>query len=151
MMVVNRETGQSVTFVVQERTGSGLSDDQVESLETLLGKDAVAKVVYDETTFKFNPLVLSQPVSNGEVDEESGEVKTISDAINEALTSVVEDLAARGLMSEAQVESLLQVDVKRALRPGTVDQAAVICGQDTTKVEKFLDVLGSSCTRYVKP
>lgn len=150
MLVVNRETGQSVTFVVQERTGSGLNDEQVEMLEDLLGKDAAAKIVYDETTFKFNPLVLAQPVANGERDEETSEVKTISDVLNEVLTEVVESLAAKGVMSEAQVESLLQVDVKRAIRPGTVDQAAIICGQDTTKVEKFLDALGSSAVRYVK-
>lgn len=149
MTIVNEETGQSVTFVVQERTGSGLSDEQVEQLEAILGKDAATRVIYDETKFSLDPVTLSQPVANGEVGEE-GSVLSIAEVLNQALSDAVEGLQKKGYLSDVHVENLLQVEQKRALRPGTIDQAAVICGQDTTKVEQFLDALGSSCTRYVK-
>lgn len=150
MQIVNSETGQTVTFVVQERTSSGLSDEQVEQLESILGADAAARIIYDETRFSLDPVTLAQPVANGAKDEESGNVMSIADVVNGALTEAVEKLVAAGYLSDVQVENLLAVERKRAVRPGTVDQAAVICGRDTVKVEQMLDALGSSCTRYVK-
>lgn len=136
MKVVNAD-GDSCTFVVQDRSGQyGLKEDQVDSLNGLLGDDLVGELVYDETTIKFNRGVMALP--------------GVSEVVERALESAIGELVENELLPADVAGDLVEVDVKRALKPGTVDRAASIVGNNQVKLGAFLDAVGSSCVQYIK-
>lgn len=137
MKVVNGK-GESVTFVVQDRSSQyTIKDDQYEMLEEVLGEDAAEDVVYTETTIQFNRDVLA--------------VEGVSEVVEKALESAMRKIVKMDLVSEEVAEELIQVNEKRALKPGTITRAAEVSGRNASRLEAFLDIVGSSCTRYVKP
>ena len=54
------------------------------------------------------------------------------------------------LLTAEQAELLLDVKSKTAFRPGTLGRLPLICGRDVARMEAFLEIMGSSATRYVK-
>lgn len=138
-MYVQTADGEKVTYVVQDRSGQyGVKDEQVDALKELLGPDAADELLFNETRFGFSRLIMSIP--------------GVSEAVEAALEGVVEQLTSgeKPVLSAEQAEELLEVEQKTAFRPGTLDRLAVIVGRDTNKIKQFLDVMGSSATRYVK-
>lgn len=136
MKVVNAD-GDSVTYVVQDRGSQyALKDEQIEALEDVLGVDVVEGLVYNETTIKFNRDVMALP--------------GVSEAIEAALEKAVVVMLKKGTLSEEQADELVEADVKRALKPGTLARAATLVGNDQTRLAAFIDAMGSGCTRYVK-
>lgn len=136
MKVVNAD-GDSVTYVVQDRGSQyALKDEQIEAMEAVLGEDVVESIVYDETTIKFNRDVMALP--------------GVSEAIEAALEKAVAAMLKKGTLSGEQADELIEADVKRALKPGTLARAATLVGNDQTRLAQFIDAMGSGCTRYVK-
>lgn len=136
-MTVQNPDGEKVTFVVQDRSSQyGVKDDQKSALVELLGEDATNDLLYEETTFGFNRDILAMP--------------GVMEVVEKALESAVKKLVDTGTLTEDQVGGLLDVKVKTAFKPGTLDRLVMICGKDTTKVSQFLEIMGSSATRYVK-
>jgi len=45
---------------------------------------------------------------------------------------------------------LLDVSSKTTFKPGVLDQLTSICGKNTSRLKSFLDIAGSSFTRYIK-
>jgi hypothetical protein len=136
MTVVNND-GEKVTYVVQDRSAQyNVSDEQKEALTQLLGADSVESLLYEEMKFSFNRDILALP--------------GVMDAVGSALESVGAALVAAGTLTQDQAESLLDSGKKVAFRPGTLDRVAHICGRDQTRIRTFLEIMGSSATRYVK-
>lgn len=136
MKVVNGD-GDSVTFVVQDRGSQyALKDEQVEALEAVLGVDATADLIYDETTIQFNRSVMAVP--------------GVSEAIEAALEKAISGLVKKGVLDGDTADELVEAKVKRALKPGTLDRAASLVGNDQTRLAAFIDAMGSGCTRYIK-
>lgn len=138
-MYVQTADGEKVTYVVQDRSGQyGVKEEQVDMLKSLLGEDAAEALLFQETRFGFNRLIMAVP--------------GVQDAIEAALEGVVEQLTSgeNPVLSQEQAEELLEVDQKLAFRPGTLDRLTVIVGRDTGRIKAFLDIMGSSATRYVK-
>jgi hypothetical protein len=136
-MVVQNGDGQKVTFVVQDRSQQyGVKDDQVEELVELLGEDAVEDLLYEETTIAFSREILA--------------IEGVSEVIEAALERAINKMLKEGILDEEQAGELIDPVEKRTFKPGTLQRLAVICGKDTTKMEEFVDAMGSSCTRYIK-
>jgi len=138
-MYVQNADGEKVTYVVQDRSGQyGVKDEQKEALAQLLGPDAVDGLLFDEVSFGFNREIMSIP--------------GVQDVIEKALEGAIKKLTAgpKAILTETQAETLLDVDQKTAFKPGTLDRLAVIVGQDTGRIKQFLEIMGSSATRYVK-
>lgn len=136
MKVVNAD-GDSVTFVVQDRGSQyALKDEQVEALEAVLGEDVVAGLVYDETTIQFNRSVMAVP--------------GVSEALEAALEKAISGLVKKGVLDADAADELVEAKVKRALKPGTLDRAASLVGNDQTRLAAFIDAMGSGCTKYIK-
>lgn len=134
-MIVQNHDGEKVTFVVQDRSGQyGVKDEQKDALIQLLGADAASELLYEETSFGFNRDILAIP----------GVQETIEKALEGALKKLTDTL------TDEQKEALLDVKVKTAFKPGTMDKLALICGKDATRMKQFIDIAGSSCVRYVK-
>lgn len=134
-------TGEKVTFVVQDRSSQyGVKDDQVAGLTTLLGEDAVNEILYEETSFGFNRAVLAHP----------GVMEIVEKALESAMRKLTDDSNGKAILPQEVAEQLLDVKTKRAFRPDTLDRLTQICGRDTTKVAQFVELMGSSCTRYIK-
>jgi len=136
MRVVN-DDGDQVTYVVQDRGGQyALKDDQIEAMESILGADAVAELVYEETTIAFNRTVMAIP--------------GVAEAIEKALEKAIAQMVKNEQLSGDLADELIEASVKRALKPGTLDRAAQLTGNDQTRLGAFIDAMGSGCTRYVK-
>ena len=71
--------------------------------------------------------------------------------IEAALSGAISGMQNMGMLDGDQAESLLDVSTKTTFKPGTLDQLTGICGKNTSRVRQFLDIAGSSFTRYVKP
>ena len=136
-MTLQNTDGEKLTYVCQDRGGQyGIKNDQKEALTDLLGEDAVTDLLFDETTFGFKREVLMIP----------GVLGAIEKALEEALTGLIES----DVLDGDQAASLLDVKTKTAFRPGTLDRLTSICGRDVSRVRQFLDIAGSSFTRYIK-
>lgn len=137
-MTIQNPEGEKVTFVVQDRSSQyGVKADQIAALEGLLGEDRAKDLLYEEASFGFDRDVLSMP--------------GVMEIVEKALESAMKKLVDTGVLSEETAGALLSVTTKTAFKPGTLDRLALICGRDTVKMEQFLEVMGSSATRYVKP
>lgn len=134
-MVVQNSDGEKVTYVVQDRSAQyGVKDEQMEALISLLGQDAAENLVAEETTFKF----AREPMMRPEVQE----------ILEKHLESAITEMHESGALNED--EDLLDVDVRKAFKPGTLQRIAQICGRDTNRMAQFIDIMGSSAVRYVK-
>ena len=142
MRLVN-EKGESVTFVVQDRTaGYKVSDEMAEDLAGLLGEDGAGAILFEQTTFSFDPLVMSQPANGG--------ARLVQEVVGEALEEMIVMLKNSGELSEAQGDELISASSQRSFRPAIVPQLAMICGRSVKQIADFLAIAGSAITRYVK-
>ena len=138
MLLVNPDSGQSVNFVFQDRSGQyGLSEQQEADLVELLGKDKVDDLVYEESRFAFSRTILGVP--------------GVMDALSKHLEACRGELLSAGVLTEDQADELLDVSTKRTLRPGVLENAVGHVGKDTTRLKAFLQFIGSCAVRYIKP
>tara|TARA_R110002051_G_scaffold135411_1_gene208343 strand:+ start:2025 stop:2696 length:672 start_codon:yes stop_codon:yes gene_type:complete len=136
-MQVQNSDGEKLTYVVQDRCANAkVKEEQVEELERLFGEDKAGELIYEQTTFSFNPTLLAK--------------KGVMPAIEAALVGAFEGMVESGLLTEEQSEDFLDCNQFRAFKPGTVAQLVQICGKDTQKIRELLDVMGSACVRYIK-
>lgn len=136
-MTVQNSDGEKVTFVVQDRGSQyGIKDDQKEALVDLLGENAAEDLLYEETSFGFSREVLSLP--------------GVQEVIEKHLVNAMEELQKSNVLSEEQVGELLTVKNTVTLKPNTLQRLTSICGKDVTRVKQFLEIVGSSITRYIK-
>lgn len=136
-MTIQNPDGDKVTFVVQDRSAQyGVKDDQKQALVDLLGEDAAAEMLFEETSFGFNRDILALP--------------GVMEVVEKALEGAIKKLVDGGVLTEEQTGELLDVKTKTAFKPGTLDRLVLIAGKDTTKVGQLLEIMGSSATRYVK-
>lgn len=132
-MYVQNADGEKVTYVVQDRSGQyQVKDTQQDALRDLLGADAAENLLYQESTISFNRDVLAHP--------------GVQEAVEKALESALKKLD----IPDELKDSLVDVEVKTAFKPGTFERITQICGKDTAKIKQFLDIAASSCCRYVK-
>lgn len=138
-MVIQTSDGEKVTYVVQDRSGQyKVQQEQKDALAHLLGPEAAEKLVYDEVSFSFNRGIMAIP----------GVLEVIEKALEGAVRKLT--TGSKPILSEEQAGVLLDVDQKTAFRPGTLDRLTVVVGQDTGRIKQFLDIMGSSATRYIK-
>ena len=136
-MCVQNSDGEKVTFIVADRSGQyKASPDQVGVLEQLLGADVANGLTFTETKLGFDRDILSKP--------------GVTTAIEKALESAIKKLVKTEKLTEDQAGELITATQKTAFRPGTLERAAMICGQDQVKLSGMLDAMGSSCVRYIK-
>jgi hypothetical protein len=136
-MTIQTPDGDKVTFVVQDRSAQyGVKDDQKQALIDLLGEDAAGEMLFEETSFGFNRDILALP--------------GVMEVVEKALEGAIKKLVDTNTLTEEQTGELLDVKVKTAFKPGTLDRLVLIAGKDTTKVGQLLEIMGSSATRYVK-
>ena len=136
-MTVQNADGEKVTYVVQDRGGQyNVKEEQIDGMKQLLGADLAESLLYTETTFGFDRTVFA--------------VEGVAEAVEKALTACVGMLVDSGTISSEQADSLITAKSKTSFKPGTLDRAAEFCGRDTTRLAQFLDLMGSSCTRYIK-
>lgn len=136
-MTLQNADGEKITFVAQDRGGQyGLKSEQVEALQDLLGVDAAGEIVFEETSFGFSREILALP--------------GVMPIIEKSLESAVNELVESHTLTGDQASDLLDVNVKTAFKPNTLDRLTQICGKDVSRVRQFLDIAASSFTRYVK-
>lgn len=136
-MKVVSDDGDSVTYVVQDRSGQyALSEEQLDDLNDILGQDAVESITFEETKISFDRVVLSKP--------------EVASRVEAALENVITSLLEEEVISGEEADALIRAESKTSLVPGTVERAAMITGNDQRKLGDFLDVLGSCVCDYVK-
>ena len=136
-MTVQNADGEKVTYVVQDRGGQyNVKEEQIDGLKQLLGADLAESMLYSETSFGFDRAVFA--------------IDGVAEAVEKALSACVERLVDSGVLDGDQADNLITAKTKTSFKPGTLDRAAEYCGRDTTRLGQFLDLLGSSCTRYIK-
>lgn len=136
-MKVQNADGLAVSYIVQDRSGQyAAKPEQIEVMVQLLGEDAAANLTYTETSLGFDRVILAIP--------------GVSEAIEKSLMSAIKKMIKAEVLTGEQADELIVAKSKTAFKPGTLDRAALLCGNDTTKMSQFLDALSSSCTRYIK-
>lgn len=136
-MQVQNTDGEKVTFIVQDRGGQyNVKPEQQEALAQLLGNDAAQALLYTETSLGFDRTILGIP--------------GVAEAVEASLERVIKKLVKEEVLTAEQADEMITAKQKTSFKPGTLDRAATIVGQDTTKLAAFLDAMGSSCTRYIK-
>jgi hypothetical protein len=136
MLIANAE-GESVNFVFQDRSGQyGVTEEAEKDLVKLLGEDNVNEILYDETRFAFNRVIMGIP--------------GVMDTLGKHLEACQAELKEKKILSAEQVEELLEVKNKRTVRPGVLDRLTQVCGRDTTRVRDFISYIGSCAVRYIK-
>jgi len=136
-MVIQNSDGEVVTFVLQDRSSQyAAKDEQLDDLRGLLGEDRANDLVGEETTIGFNRVVMS--------------AEGVSEVVERHLEAAVGELVSSGVLTDEQAAELIEVNVARRFKPGTVGRAGMLCGKDTVKVGQFFDALGSSAVRYIK-
>jgi len=138
-MVLQNDAGEKVTYVVQDRSAQyQVKEDQQEALSDLLGEDAARDLLFEETSFSFKRDVLALP--------------GVQKVVEAALEAAVKKLTSGNepVLTNEQAGELLSVNIKTAFKPGTMDRLSLICGRDTMRMKQFLEIAGSSCTRYIK-
>ena len=136
-MCVQNADGEKVTFIVQDRSGQyKASPDQLGVLEQLLGADVANGLTFTETKLGFDRAILGIP--------------GVANVIEKALESAIKKMVKVATLTEEQAGELITATQKTAFKPGTLERAAMICGQDQVKLSGMLDAMGSSCTRYIK-
>ena len=133
-MVVSNKTGQSVTYVVQNRSAE-VGQEQIDMLIDLLGEDAANQWLHRHDIFGFDPEVLT--------DEIFGPV---TDAISEALTKLVD----KGTITEDQMNAMISLKSSVKFKPNIVSRLGEVCGRDSKKIATMLKILGSTAPRYIK-
>jgi hypothetical protein len=135
-MVLRTPNGEQVNFVVQDRGGQyPLSDDTIEMFRQLIG-DAIDGILYTETKISFDRATMAIP--------------GVSEAIEKALESAIKKLINNETLTAEQADELIVAEQKTAFKPGTLERSAEICGRDPEMLTQFLDIMDSSCTRYIK-
>ena len=141
-LLLQNEDGQTVTFVVSDMTASTrVTDEQVDSMNQLLGADRAADLFYQQTTFSFDSEVLALP--------------GVSEAVEKALDRVVARLttaddSGKALLTQEQAEMLISAKTITAFRPGTVQRMPEICGRDVVTMKEFFKTMGSALKHYIK-
>ncbi len=136
-MCVQNSDGEKVTFIVADRSGQyKATPDQIGVLEQLLGADVASGLTFTETNIGFDRSILQKP--------------GVSKAIEKALTAVINKLVKAEKLTGDQADALVTATSKTAFKPGTLERAAMICGQDQVKLSGMLEAMGSSCVRYIK-
>jgi len=136
MQLVNGD-GEKVTYVVQERCSqSKVKSDQAEQLASLLGEDGAKAILFENTVFKFNDVLLAR----------DGVMAVVGAALDAAFKTLVKE----EVVTKEESDALLEVDEFVAFKPGTTSRLADICGRDTQKMKGLLDIMGSASVRYIK-
>lgn len=144
MKLVNEE-GESVTYVVTDRCASTkVSDEQVEEIVAMFGEDGAKEIVFEQSTFKFDPVLMAIP----------GVQDVIEAALGEAVARLTSPREVDGkelppLLTEQMAENLIECDQIRAFKPQTIKRMAEICGRSVTRMKDLLSAMGSACVRYV--
>jgi len=135
-MKVQNADGEQVTYVSQDRSGLyGVKPEQKQMLGELLGEDVAENLLYTEVSFKFNRDVMAKP--------------GVSEALDKILQAAIAKLVKSGVLAEE--DELVQADVKESFKPGTLSRIGQLCGSDTEKIGSFLEIGGSSFTRFILP
>lgn len=136
-MKVQNSDGDSVSFIVQDRSGQyAAKPDQIAVMVQLLGEDAAADLTYTDVSLGLNGAILSIP--------------GVSAAIEKSLEEAITHLVAEDMLTGDQADELITAKSKTAFKPGTVERAAMLCGRDTVKMGAFFDAMSTSCTRFIK-
>ena len=144
-MMLSNEDGQTVTFVVQDRSaGYAIKDDVLEAVEQVLGPDGAAAIIYEQTVFGFDTVVMSQKTK----DDTGREVQEV---LGERLMALLDDMRVEGILDQEQVDALLTAKNIRAFRPGTLPQLAEIAGRNIPRLKLLLQAMGGAIVRYIKP
>jgi hypothetical protein len=136
MKVVNAD-GDSVTYVVQDRSGQyALKPEQIEALKAVLGEEVAESLIYTEHQFSFSRSVMAIP--------------GVAEAVEKALESAIKKLVRDQVIDAEAADALIELNEKTALKPNTLDRASMLVGGDKTRLKMLLDAMASSCCRYIK-
>ena len=141
MKLLDPKSGNSVTFVVQDRTGlSTVKDEQIEGLREVLGETA-DELVYEQMIFSFDPAVMAATAKDG---------RLVQDIVAEAISESLEKLVKKGALEAEQLDALLSCKQSRMFRPLILPRLAELCRRSIPDMRAVLDILASSVVRYVK-
>jgi hypothetical protein len=137
-MLIANQAGDSVNFVFQDRSGQyGVSPEQEKDLKELLGEDKVNEILYEETRFAFNRVIMGIP--------------GVMDCLAKHLEACRDELLQSKVLTPEQADELIDVQAKRTVRSGVLDTLTQVCGRDSTRLRDFLRYIGSCAVRYIKP
>lgn len=135
-------SGQSVTFVVADKTGSAsLSESAYSSLSGVIGKSYAKSGTREQKRIRFDGKTLDQSTLDG---------RKVHDAVEEYLELMAGDMVIAKVISPEQAKSLYAVEKSRAFTSDFMSYLPAFCDFDVTKLRDALAAIGSAVVRYLK-
>lgn len=120
-------------FIIQSRCGNyNVTDEQFDTLKTIVGNEVAETLVEEQTSYSINTDLLNK------------------EGVANAISTALDTLVKKGILTAAELETLIVAKAKRVLTENTLDRLASLCNKDKNKMGLMLDALGSNVPSYVK-
>ena len=134
--------GQSVTYVIQDRTRSTRINASVyEELAGVIGKKAAANATTTKKVIYFADEVLDQVALDG---------RTVREATEEYVGLMAGDMVIQKVITQAQANALVEIIPLRTFIGGFLGRLPGLCDCDAEKFTAAIKAIGSAVTRYIK-
>jgi hypothetical protein len=135
--------GQSVTFVVQDRTKTCRINASVFSeLEKAIGRKNAKATTAEKKVIYFADEVLDQPSLE--------DARPVRDLVEEYLSLMVADMLVAKVITKEQADALVEITPTRTFTAGFLGRLPKFCGFDFDKLTAAVKSVGSAITRYLK-
>lgn len=136
------EAGQTITFVVQDRSRSAeLKADAYAELVTAIGSKQAKVATAEKVRVGFDPDVLDELALDG---------RYVQDAVEEHAKLMVGDMVLQKVLTRAQAEKLLVVARTRRLREGFLSSIPHWCDLDVERFRAAICAVGAAFTRFIR-
>lgn len=134
--------GQSVTFVIADKTGStSLDNSQYGALVGVIGKNCARAGTRERKRIYFDGNTLDQSTLDGRV---------VYDAVEEFLSLMVDDMVIAHVLTAEQSKSLYAVKKTRTFTSDFMAYLPGFCNLDVDKLRVAIAAIGSALVRYIK-
>jgi hypothetical protein len=146
--IVNPETGEYATFVVNDKTATTVVTDKIKTpLSVVLGTDAVKAGLVETIVYSFNQDLLGKTVKNPITGRRQPLQKLLADRIGGLLDSLV----TVDELTRPEADSLLTATTVHVFDRDFVASLPGLCNHHVEALDAAVTALGSAIVRYVKP
>jgi hypothetical protein len=127
----------TLDLIVQDRSGQhAVKDEMVDAIKTVVGEEALANLIVESTTFKFDPVLVGKP--------------GVTAILEKHLEKMLDELKKTKALSDTELNVFIQADTKRVVRPDTLESFPDLCGKDKTQMVMLAEAIGSNIVMYPK-
>jgi len=135
------DTDELLTLQVQDRSGQyNIAKDQEQEIIELIGPEKASQIIHEELRVSFDRELLANP--------------KVAELVRRAMNALAGILVRDEVLTEPEVEKLLEVKVVRTFRPGTMDRLPDLVREngvcDEDRLYDLVKAMRSHLTSFVE-